>query len=164
MTKEVYYKLNKQNRVWIGYNAKEKSYLYDIYVKVPGGVKHLVYWFQGYNPEYMIKQAHEIGYVSPRPYKLAQNCDGSIDSPVHALLIDFCEKRGINLADLYNEAYPDEDRYSEKEMADIKKFGEWQGVEYPGEWNRAAVEGLIESLTEINNHSLSSLIDEKYLN
>jgi len=97
---------------------------------------------------------------SRRPYRPGQHCDGTIDSCVHALLMDFCERTGLcDYREIYREAY--EEEIDSEELDWTKEFAEWQGVAYPEKWNFEAVNGLIESLEEINNHQLVEVLIEK---
>ena len=101
---------------------------------------------------------------SKRPYKLAQGCDGTIDGCVFALLYKYCQVKNLDLVEIYNKAYPEEkrDRMTLAGLNRIVRGGKKQGVEYPEIWNNEAFLGLIDSLHEINNHSLASLVEEKY--
>ena len=99
---------------------------------------------------------------SKRPYELGQACDGTIDDCVHALYQDFCRTMKINARYLYYQAYPEAQKdgsYSEEIMAQTKERANKEGVKYPIIWNKQAYLGLLESLTEINNHSLVSEIE-----
>lgn len=97
---------------------------------------------------------------SSRPYKLGQACDGTICQCVGALFWHFCKTRGYDPVALLNEAYGEGKDKWDWEM--IRKQGEWEGIELPKRWDKRAFRGLIESLTEINYHSLVGLLEEKY--
>lgn len=145
--------------IWIGKDDRggEYNYLVDAYAKVRGGVKHLV---QRYNFNPPIFQAYadtlESGFLSRRPYKLAQACDGSIDTPVHALFNTFCQAKRLDPVTLYRQAYPDEGEAPD--YAEVMDFANWQGVKIPARWGQKQFAGLIESLTEVNNHSLVGVL------
>jgi len=132
--------------------------LWVLYKKVEGGVYHLVYevieTVDQEELKELLRKIDEIGVFSPRPYKLRQPCDGSIDYCVIALFFDFCKRKRINWKELYRKAYPDD--YIDEIF--IKEMAEWQGVEYPKIWNEKAFDGLIESLVEINYHSLVDVL------
>ncbi|MHB1546121.1 MAG: hypothetical protein ACYCSB_01275 [bacterium] len=139
--------------VWIGEDDRRDLHEYVVigFKKVKGGVKHLVYRYKDLNIEKIKTDIAEYGNFSKRPYSLAQACDGSIDCAVAALYYSFCKAKNINAAELYKKAYPDGEPPDYKEVC---KYADWEGVEYPEKWDKGAYEGLIESLTEVNNHSL----------
>jgi hypothetical protein len=97
---------------------------------------------------------------SPRPYQLGQHCDGTIDDCVHALFLNWCKAKEYSPETLYREAYPN-DEYPEEMQKGIQARAGLEGVAYPEEWGAKEFEGLIASLTEINNHSLVSVLEEK---
>ena len=136
--------------------------LWTLYKKARKGIYHLVHEVQEITDEEELKELLEkvekVGVFSPRPYKLGQPCDGSIDFCVLALLFDFCKKKGLNWKELYREAYPGENPDDDINENFVKEMAEWQGVEYPKIWNEKAFEGLIESLTEINYHSFVNVL------
>jgi hypothetical protein len=101
-----------------------------------------------------------IDTFSPRPYQLGQHCDGTIDDCVHALFINWCKAKDYSPEMLYREAYPNEE-YPVEMQKEIQARAGLEGVAYPEEWGAKEFEGLIESLTEINNHSLVSVLEEK---
>ena len=101
----------------------------------------------------------EKSVFSPRPYKLGQCCDGSIDACVFALFFDYCEKNNLDWKELYKKAYPETDTEEINEDF-LKQLAEWEGVEYPQVWDKKAIEGLLKSLGEINNHSLVDVLSE----
>ena len=98
---------------------------------------------------------------SERPYKLGQSCDGTIDVCVHALLIKFCRSFGLSYQKLYHEAYPDTENitYGLDYEDETLKEAELQGVEYPEVWDELAFGGLLNSLGEVNNHSLVRVLE-----
>ena len=103
---------------------------------------------------------------SKRPYTLGQSCDGTIDNCVHALFIDFCRQLDLDPEEIYYEAYPEakkESSYDLENQTNTTDKANKEGVEYPKVWNKQAYLGLLESLTEINNHSLVSVIEDKKL-
>lgn len=132
-----------------------KFYL-EAYEKVPGGVILANEWIRATKPavrEFFLPLAnrHER-YVSRRPYRLAQSCDGTICSPVFHAYKTACDALGLDADALLRKAYPG---IEDNNWLETKRHAEWQGgVEWPAEWNTASIEALAESLTEINNHSL----------
>lgn len=97
--------------------------------------------------------------TSPRPYKPGQACDGTIDTPVIALFIHFCERLRLNPNEIYSEAYPGETI----DCALTKKNAEWEGVAYPKMWTEKNRKLLAQSLHNVNNHSLANVLYEKEL-
>ena len=94
---------------------------------------------------------------SKRPYQLGQACDGTIDDCVHALFIDFCADLNLKPRELYFQAYPEAEKdgsYTPEIISELKIRANQEGVQYPTNWNKQAYLGLLESLGEINNHSL----------
>ena len=151
----------KDFRIWVGKDRRSSNgdypYLADGLLKAEGGVRHLVMRYRRYDLAQVMKDLNE-GHFSPRPYVLGQACDGSIDDCVHALFFNFCSKRGIDPVATYKMAYPEEDP---PDYSEVLKSAEWEGVKYPKRWDKKAFAGLIESLTEINNHSLVDVLLEK---
>jgi len=150
----------KDFRIWVGKDRRHSnddySYLADGFLKVEGGVRHLVMRYSRYDLAQVMKDLGEA-YLSPRPYVLGQACDGSIGDCVHALFFDFCSKKGIDPVAMYRMAYPEEEPI---DYGEVRKVAEWEGVKYPKRWDKKAFAGLIESLTEINNHSLVGVLSE----
>lgn len=86
--------------VWIGQSTEKTGdswgdYLAEAFVKVPGGIKHLVYRYRE-QPTFQqaVADCEKSGYLAKRPYQLGQGCDGSINSCVHALLYRWCHDTG----------------------------------------------------------------------
>lgn len=152
---------NKHRDIWIGFDdrghVKDSPYLVEGFEKVHGGIRHLVIRYKSLDMKQIRVDLSEA-YVSPRPYKLGQSCDGSIDQAVHALFYRYCNQAGISAEALYKKAYPDE---KPPNYENVIKAAEWEGVEFPEKWGTKEFEGLIESLTEINNHSLVNVLDKE---
>lgn len=118
--------------VWAGKDdAPDYNILVDAYLKVKGGIRHLVRRYKTFKIEDVISDLQDA-YFSSRPYQLGQACDGSIDTPVQALFHSFCLAKGLNPLELLRKAYPKEVRHGNYE--EIKRFADWQGVEYPTQW------------------------------
>lgn len=98
---------------------------------------------------------------SPRPYVLGQPCDGTIEACVFALFYDYCGAKGLDPAALYREAYSDCEPDSKGERDATTRRAMAEGVAFPLAWDDEAYRGLLESLTEINNHSLVSVLTER---
>ena len=98
---------------------------------------------------------------SPRPYQLGQACDGTIDHCVITAFVHFCNEFQQDPIALLKQAYPDE-IHTEASLLRSIKIGLDEGVVLPkpGRWRRKAHRGLLESLGEINYHSLANLVDE----
>jgi hypothetical protein len=150
----------KDFRIWVGKDRRPSNdgyeYLADGLLKVEGGVRHLVARYARYDIAQITKDLSEA-HFSPRPYVLEQACDGSIDDCVHALFFNFCSKKGIDPVATYRMAYPED---NPPDYGEVLKSAEWEGVKYPKRWDKKAFAGLIESLTEINNHSLVGVLLE----
>ena len=155
--------------IWVcSYGHSE--YVVDAYLKVEGGMKHLVrrYPRQRFTREGALSQAKidlKKGYFSPRPYKLGQACDGSISACVMSLFKQFCDAKGVNPIALYRDAYQKYDgvKYIDPDFTNEVRFADWEGVAYPEQWDEKAIAGLVESLTEVNNHQLAGLITDTFL-
>jgi hypothetical protein len=100
------------------------------------------------------------GRFSPRPYQLAQACDGSIESCVLALFSAFCEARQLDPIALLQRAYPDEPAHTAQDFVEICRQADWERTAYPTRWDGSAIAGLLESLHEINYHSLTGVLDD----
>ena len=143
--------------------------VYETFLKVPGGIKHLVIrdWGKEHlehlnEPLRLIEVRHltkDNDYVSKRPYQLGQAGDGSIAECVHALYRHWCRATNHDAAALYDTAYPDHQDYP-AEDTESQQLADWQGVAYPDTWDEAAFNGLLESLHAINHHSLANHLED----
>lgn len=122
-----------------------------IVFRVPGGILYEIYT----NGDRCLHQ------FSPRPYVLGQPCDGTIEHCVFALFYDYCGAKGLDPAALYREAYSDCEPDSKGERDATTRRAMAEGVAFPLAWDNEAYRGLLESLTEINNHSLVSVLTER---
>lgn len=112
-----------------------------------------------------VADCKKSGYLAKRPYQLGQGCDGSIDSCVHALLYRWCHDTGHDAAELYRQAYQEHDAdnfepLTPEGMYGTVLFADWQGTAYPERWGDKEFDGLLDSLTAINNHSLRNVVEE----
>ncbi len=161
MFKILYEELNAEFNIQVGFNDdshfKNEPVLLDGYKKVRGGIQYFVQRYQQFDLNVCYQDIAKHGYFSKRPYQLAQPCDASIDSCVLALYYKFCQAKRLSPYKLLSLAYPDEN-VEDYNFATIKKMADWQGVAYPVRWSKKAFEGLLESLTEINYHSLVNVM------
>lgn len=98
---------------------------------------------------------------SKRPYRLGQACDGTIDDCVYGLLLLFCRDRHLSLEHLLAEAYPHAEPFSKRHQEAALERALAQGIHIPDCWDDEAVQGLLDSLTEINHHSLVGVLTDK---
>jgi hypothetical protein len=151
-------------RIWIARDRRHEDFLTESKVKVPGGIRHLVTRWRGAPTVKAVTAATLTGgFLSARPYQLAQACDGSIGLCALALFEDFCTARRLDPASLVRSAYPEEPRDGTWSLAGrraLRRDAEWEGVAFPDAWTPDAVRGLIESLHEINYHALASVVQD----
>jgi hypothetical protein len=150
------------HQIWLYRDHDRDEYLVEAVVKEPGAIRHLVERVK-VNPTNaeIIARCKKRGVLSPRPYRLAQPCDGSITGPVMALFAHYCAVRGLGPVTLMIQAYPDEaGDWTEEDFARSKADAEWEGVAYPSQWNDVAVRGLLDSLGEVNYHSLACVVED----
>lgn len=130
--------------------------VFEGYAKCPGGIKYFVWRYeQGVSLHTAKADLLEHGSFSPRPYQLAQACDGSVTGCALALFARFCRDCGHDAESLMLAAYPNEKRH---DLNDTVAFADWQGVAYPAQWDERAKAGLLESLHAVNYHSLAGLV------
>jgi hypothetical protein len=131
--------------------------VFEGFVKCEGGLRHLVHRYERATLHGATLDALQHGTFSPRPYRLAQSCDGSINSCVLALFAHCCHTAGHCPTKLYHRAY---DREQTPDWSETIAFADWQGVACPAQWGEAEKAGLLQSLHEINHHSLASIVGE----
>ena len=125
--------------------------LMDVMVfRVPGGILYEMY----------TDGDRTFHQYSPRPYVLGQPCDGTIENCVFALFYDYCKVKGLDPAALYRQAYSDREPSSEAEREACIRRAMAEGVAFPLAWYDEAFKGLLDSLSEINHHSLVSILDQ----
>ena|SRR6266496_3002030 len=132
--------------------------VFEGFVKCEGGVRHLVHRYEKVTLHGAALDTLEYGMFSPRPYRLAQACDGSITECVLALFANFCAVNHHSPHALFCAGYPD--RRESPCWNEVVSAAKWQGVCYPPNWNNAAVAGLLESLHAVNYHQLASVVAE----
>jgi hypothetical protein len=118
-------------------------------VKIEKGIRQRMY----------VDGVRVMDTFSERPYKLGQACDGTIDICVHALYISYCRAKGLDPETIFTSAYKNE-KYPPDLVERTFKEAQREGVLYPKVWGTKEFEGLIESLTEINHHSLVGVLEE----
>lgn len=131
--------------------------VFEGFVKCEGGLRHLVHRYQRATIHGTALDTLEHGTFSPRPYQLAQACDGSITSCSLALFVRWCEHASRCPSTLHRQAYG---REHTPDWAETVAFAEWQGVAYPAQWGTAEIAGLLESLHAVNYHSLAAIVAE----
>jgi hypothetical protein len=134
----------------------------DVLTKTPPSgagrtLKHLVWQVDDTSLTTAVDLILRYGRDVRRPYVLGQACDGSICVPVMALYLDFCTRHALDAQALYAQAYPEAEPL---EQDAITAFANWQGVALPHTWTAACFSGLLESLTEINAHTLRGILDD----
>ncbi len=165
-TEQTHYQ-NEDWDIWIG-RSYENLVLEgfvktgDVLTKTPPSgagrtLKHLVWQVDDSNLTTAVDLTLQYGRVVRRPYALGQACDGSISAPVMALFLDFCTRHALDAQALYAGAYPEA---ATLEGDAITAFAQWQGVTFPHTWTAACFSGLLESLTEINAHTLRGILDD----
>lgn len=133
----------------------QNELVFEGYAKCKGGIKHLIHRYKKVSFNQAKADVLQYGHFSPRPYQLAQPCDGSTTTCALALFVRFCRDCDHAAAALLRAAYPDE---RSMDWNDIVATAEWEGVVYPARWDEQAKAGLLESLHEINYHSLASVV------
>lgn len=97
------------------------------------------------------------GYVqwSVRPYLQGMGCDGTTGEVIHLIARRICSKNGLDYKELFSEAYPGD-------PADwIDRLNDHAAET---DLNRSLDSALaIDDLREINNHSLASLLSERFI-
>lgn len=142
---------------------REREYVAEVFIKDEGFLWYSVRRY-GYLPTKSIifRDTYAFKCKSPRPYKPGQHCDGSVTAPAIHLYNQLCTIKGIDPIALYNEAY-DDSIYTHDQLAEAIRFAEWQGVEIIFHWTEEVIEGIMESLHEINLHQLANLLEVKIL-
>lgn len=150
----------KNVQYWMAHDEHRQEWLVEVVVRRPTGILHLIHRYPGGRPtrRVLYRDACRHGNFSPRPYQLAQACDGSIGSCVLALFSAFCEARRLDPITLLQRAYPDEPAYTAQDFVEIRCQADWERTSYPTRWDAAAIAGLLESLHAINYHSLAGVV------
>ena len=153
-------KLTKKWAIFLIHDVPNKRYVADVFIKVNQGLKHATLSYS-HKPSLkeLLLTTENIDYVSLRPYKAGQSCDGSIGAPVFCLLQQLCNYFHIDLVAIYNTTY-DDDILTLQELKSIIEFAHWQGVEIITKWNKEAILAVLESVTQINMHQLRNRLEE----
>jgi hypothetical protein len=124
-------------------------------------IRYLVERYRGGRPSWhkLREDARQRGIRSPRPYQLGQACDGSITTCVMALFEDFCKARRLDPIVLLRQAYSEES-FSSTDFRVTRSAADWEGTAYPRRWGPKAIDGLLESLHEINYHALAAVVGD----
>lgn len=147
--------------LWLGQDKRNCDWVYEVTVKVPGGVRHVVNRVKRRPTKAAcVKCALAHGVLSARPYQPGQACVGSIGAAALTLYFALCDAHGIDSLALLRRAYPEEDDWNETSRAKTIARGSWEGVAVPETWDEAAIAGVLDSLTEINYHSLRSTLED----
>ncbi len=77
------------------------------------------------------------------------------------MLLLFCRDRHLSLDHLLAEAYPYAEPFSERHQEAALQRALAQGIQIPDCWDDEAMQGLLDSLTEINHHALIGLLEDK---
>ncbi|BDM83574.1 hypothetical protein [Acaryochloris marina] len=148
-------------RIWIDYDPDRQDYLVEGFLKVDGGIKHLICRYRFISLP-LIRSELEAGYFSQRPFVLGTGCDGTGDVCCHALFHRFCLEFQLDPVALFRKAYQvnDWENYRDPDYSAILQHANWQGVVYPQCWGKAEFDSLIFSLYDINNRSLVEVLSE----
>jgi len=150
-------------RFWLAQDVRSTEWVAEVYVRRPDSVLYFVWRYRTRRrPTWnrLYRDACRHGRPSPRPYLLAQPCDGSITTCVIALFFDFCKARHLDPISLLTQAYPEEPVYAQQDVLSIRERADWEGTAFPRQWNSEALNGLLESLHAVNYHSLAGVITE----
>ena len=129
--------------------------VFEGFTKSDEGIRHLVHRYDRVTLHGAALDTLQYGVFSPRPYRLAQSCDGSTTSCALALFVRWCRETSRCLSSLYQQAYP---QRNSPDWAETVAFADWQGVAYPARWGDAEVAGLRSSLHAVNYHCLASTV------
>lgn len=141
-------------------DGRSEQWVTEAYLRVDGGIRHQVMrWYKRPRVSEIIAECRNTTFVSPRPYVLGQACDGSIGYAVIALYADFCRARNLDPQCLMHRAYSDEGRSDPKTYTVARQYADWETTTFPKPWDAPAVNGLIESLHEINYHQLATQVE-----
>lgn len=147
--------------LWMGRDLRNRHWVYEITLRVKGGVRHVINRLARRPAEARcVRFACQYGVFSRRPYQPGQACDGSITTVALTLYYTLCEALQIDSLALLRRAYPDEE-WTERDRAVTCERGLWEGIATPLIWDAAAIEGVLDSLTAINYHSLNSVLSEQ---
>lgn len=138
------------------------DFVCNVYVKHSDSIRHMINVY-GEQPTIAQMLGDVLSYstTSKRPYKARQPCDGSIDSPTFHLYFQLCKAFSLDPVTIYLEAYDDDRTFNHDTVVAITDFAEWQGVEIIKEWDSYNILRVLDSLTEINNHQLRSVLEDK---
>lgn len=150
-----------QSRIWLAHDDRRGEWVAEVMLREPAGIRYLVHRYSGTQPSWrtLRSDARRHGKLSPRPYQLGQACDGSITTCVLALYDNFCRSRNLDAIALVHQAY-DDVVYTKHKFDAIRRAADWERTAYPAQWNLTAIQGLLQSLHEVNYHSLATVVEE----
>lgn len=138
------------------------DFVCNVYVKHSDSIRHMVnVYAEQPTIAQMLGDVLSYSVTSKRPYKAGQPCDGSIDSPTFHLFFQLCKAFSLDPVSCYLEAYDDDRTFNHNDVIAITDFAEWQGVEVITNWTSHNILRVLDSLTEINNHQLRSILEDK---
>lgn len=102
---------------------------------------------------------HVKDYVqwSVRPYRVSDKCDGTRDSCAMCTLKVLCERKGIDVSELAERAYPDDVIFDDDYIEYLKAHRKL--VEIP-QFNQKSISLLLRSLYDMNWRSLVYELEE----
>jgi hypothetical protein len=100
------------------------------------------------------------GRFSPRPYRLGQKHDESVDNCVFALFHDLCQARGLKAAGIARVAYPyTANQYSEDAFKEIVAQASWEGYAAPEQWDAMSIMTLYKALDDIGHSRIRKILE-----
>lgn len=156
-------RLTETYYVYVEYREEGDYYVAECFIHEPPFILHRVCSYKDMPTiADIVDEARRNHFKSRRPYKAGQACDGSISSPVFHLYNQLCNHFGLDPIIVHGVAYSDVE-LTASNLAEMIKLAEWQGVEEITNWNEATIELVLDSLTEINHHSLRNELEERLL-
>lgn len=108
---------------------------------------------------------HCKGYVqwSVRPYRVTDRCDGTRDSNAILACMEFCKSTGLDLANLYEQAYPEENNHI-RDAGYLEYLEEHRGMTDIPAVSENNIIQLLNSLYAMNWRSLVEVLVESWAN
>ncbi len=142
------YKATHQNDKIVNIYLKDENYIYHLTSNINSLAKIRI----------LIENIKTLGIKSPRPYRLKQACDSSVDACLFALLYDFCKKHNIDIKNLFQKVYGE--TLNDKLISEIIDFAIWQGVDIPKKWSKNDFQKLLQNLIENKKSLLAKEIEK----
>lgn len=153
-------KRDEKSHIYVEQTEHGKKYVVECFVKEGCYVLHKIFVYAKLPAEEQIlMDTLEHGCKSRRPYQAGQVCDGSIAAPVFHLYAQLCWQTGIDPVHLYNSNYPN-NPISEVWLLECLDHAEWQGVEQITKWDKATIQRVLQSLTEVNLQEIRTTLEE----